>query len=126
MKAAKLAVELQVKRNLEGPSRTWIYRALESINDEGVLRKILLRLFQSSVPKYAQIRHGPIEYGKDIAVAAMDGGEWVLRLYQVKCGDIKKSPWNQIRPQLEEIFQVPLDSFRIPIAVAKSVGILVW
>jgi hypothetical protein len=85
-----------------------------------------LRLFQNSIPRYAQIRHGPIEYGKDIAVAAQDGDKLVLRLYQAKCGDIKKGDWNEIRPQLEEIFQVPLDSFQIPSPVHRRVGILIW
>ena len=111
---------------IEGPSRLWIHRTLESIKDERKLHRILLRLFQNSVPCYAQIRHGPIEYGKDIAVAAQDGGQLVLRMYQAKCGDIKKSDWNGIRPQLEEIFQVPLKSFQIPSEVHRGVGILIW
>src|SRR5277367_5496806 len=35
-------------------------------------------------PRYAQIRHGPIEYGKDIAALADDGEVSVLCLYQVR------------------------------------------
>jgi hypothetical protein len=111
---------------IEGPSRLWIHRTLESIKHERKLHRVLLRLFQNSVPRYAQIRHGPIEYGKDIAVAAQDGDQLVLRMYQAKCGHIKKASWNKVRPQLEEIFQVPLASVQIPWPVHRRVGILVW
>jgi len=31
-----------------------------------------------------------------------------------------------IRPQLEEIFQVPLESFQLPSPIHRRVGILVW
>jgi hypothetical protein len=51
-----------------GPFRTWIYSTLEIIKDEGKLQKIILRLVQSSLPLYAQIVHGPMEYGRDIVV----------------------------------------------------------
>jgi hypothetical protein len=124
--AVQQALNRRAVRIVEGPSRLWIHRTLESIKDERKLRQVLLRLFQNSVPRYAQIRHGPIEYGKDIAVAAADRGELVLHMYQVKCGDIKKPDWNKIRPQLEEIFQVPLDSPLLPSGVSRRVGILVW
>jgi hypothetical protein len=50
-----------------GPQRTWIHRTLAAIKDEAKLRKIVLRLVQADLPRYAQIRHGPLEYGKDIA-----------------------------------------------------------
>jgi hypothetical protein len=124
--AVRCALDRHMIGIIEGPSRLWIHRTLESIKDERKLHRILLRLFQNSVPCYAQIRHGPIEYGKDIVVAAQDGDQIVLRMYQAKCGDIKKSDWNGIRPQLEEIFQVPLKSFQIPSEVHRRVGILIW
>jgi len=114
------------RRLVEGPNQIWTYRTLESITNEGILRKLLLRLFQNSVPKYAQIRHGPIEYGKDIAVAALHGDNMVLHMYQAKCGDIKKPEWNQVRPQLEEIFQVPLNTFQVRWQIDERVGILIW
>ncbi|HVA45555.1 MAG TPA: hypothetical protein VNH11_04140 [Pirellulales bacterium] len=111
---------------LEGPNRLWMHRALEGITDERDFRRLLLRLFQNSVPRYAQIRHGPIEYGKDIAVAAEHNGRLVLRMYQAKCGNIKKAGWRQIRLQLEEMFQVPLDPFQIHDPVEERVAILIW
>jgi hypothetical protein len=124
--AVQQALDRRAIRIVEGPSRLWIHRTLESIKDERKLHRLLLRLFQNSVPRYAQVRHGPIEYGKDIAVAAQDGDELVLRMYQAKCGNITKPGWNKIRPQLEEIFQVPLDGFQLPSAVHRRVGILIW
>jgi hypothetical protein len=124
--AVSHAVDRRAFEIVEGPYRTWIHRDLGSINNERTLHRILLRLFQNSIPRYAQVRHGPIEYGKDIVVAAEDGGQLVLRMYQAKCGDIKKRDWNDIRPQLEEIFQVPLETFQIPFPIHRRVGILIW
>src|SRR5205823_5881490 len=70
-----------------GPYRTWIHRTLASITDERVLQKLLLRLMQAQMPLYAQIRHGPLEYGKDIAVLVEDDQALTrLEMYQVKAG----------------------------------------
>jgi hypothetical protein len=125
--AVRVVVDRRAMSIVEGPNRIWMHRSLEEIRDEQRFRRILLRLFQNSVPRYAQVRHGPIEYGKDIAVAEEEHGELVLRMYQAKCGDIKKRAWNNdIRPQLEEIFQVPLETFQLPLPIQRRIGILVW
>jgi len=47
-------------------------------------------------------------------------------MYQVKCGNIKTPHWNKIRPQLEQVLQIPLESFQIPSPIHQRVGILVW
>lgn len=111
---------------LEGQQRTWIYRTLEGITDEAVLRRVLYRLFQASGPHYAQIRHGPIEYGKDIAVLAEVDGENVLSMYQVKIGDIGKSSWPNAARELEEIFQVPMSDVQLPVTPDRVEGCLVF
>src|SRR5207302_10747303 len=82
------AVGEHAHRALLGQELTWIHRTLESIGDEAVLRRVLLRLLQASPPLYVQLRHGPIEYGKDIAVLIEDEGKVVLTMYAVKAGDI--------------------------------------
>ena len=121
------ALDRHLGKVIEGTSRLWIYRTLESIADECKLRKVLLHLFQNSVPKYAQIRHGPIEYGTDIAVVVGDQGRNVLCQYQVKCRDIREAQWNKTRPQLEKIFQVPLkESFQTTQPIDRRAGILIW
>jgi len=121
------ALDRQVGKVVEGTSRLWIYRTLESIRDENKLRKVLLRLFQNSVPKYAQVRHGPIEYGTDIAVVVGDQEQMLLCQYQVKCGDVREAQWNKTRPQLEKIFQVPLkESFQTTERIVRRTGILIW
>lgn len=120
-----LALGHSIAEAFDGESRLWMHRTLERISDEAILRRILLRLFQNQIPLYAQIRHGPFEYGKDIAVVTDDNGANVLRMYQVKCGNIKKGDWNLIRPQLEEIFQVPIESFQLPLKIDRRIGILV-
>ena len=109
-----------------GPVRTWVYRTLEAISDEAVLRKLLLRLHQSGSPKYAQIRHGPIEYGKDLAVMTEEAEDVVLRMYQAKVGDITKPTWRIAQSELEEIFQVELASLQLPLAPTRREGVLVF
>jgi hypothetical protein len=93
-----------------GPYKTWMHRALGTIKDEAKLRRILLRLLQSGLPRYAQVRHGPLEYGKDVVALLDVGGVSVLRMYQAKCGDIDKAKWRESKDEMEEIFQVPLET----------------
>jgi hypothetical protein len=86
---------------------------------------VLLRLLQSALPKYAQIRHGPIEEGKDIAALIDSDGIPVLHLYQVKCGDISKPKWREAREELEEMFTVDMNRFQLPVAPDRVEGHLV-
>ncbi|MBI3864904.1 MAG: hypothetical protein HY290_23760 [Planctomycetia bacterium] len=108
-----------------GPTRTWMHRALESIADEAILRKVLLRLLQAGLPLFAQVRHGPIEYGKDIVSLIQLDGAIVLRQYQAKCGDIDKKKWRESKDELEETFLVPLSTFQLPVAPDRIESILV-
>jgi len=108
-----------------GPHKTWMHRALERITDEAQLRRILLRLLQSALPRYAQIRHGPLEYGKDVVALITQGGENVLQLYQVKCGNIDMKKWRESKHELEEMFQVPLPRLQLPIVPGRIEGFFV-
>ena len=108
-----------------GPIRTWMHRSLEGITDEAQLRSVLLRLLQAGLPLYTQVRHGPIEYGKDIVAVLDVDGTVVLRHYQVKCGDIDKKKWRESKDELEEMFLVPLSSLQLPIAPGRTEGVLV-
>jgi hypothetical protein len=108
-----------------GPVRTWMHRAFEGITKESVLRTVLLRVLQAGLPLYAQVRHGPIEYGKDIAALLHIDGVVVLRHYQVKCGDIDKNKWRESKDELEEIFLVPLTTFQLPVVPDYIEGVLV-
>ncbi len=123
--AIRPAVGEAALRALHGPVRTWLHRTLEAIHDEGQLRRVLLRLIQASVPAYAQIRHGPIEYGKDIAVVVEKDSKRILRLYQAKVGDITVPVWRNATHELEEMFLVPLASVQVEEPVAEREGILV-
>lgn len=92
-----------------GQQRTWIHRTIESIKNEIHLQQILLRLMQARLPLYAQTRHGPLEYGKDIvALVEKTEGRLLLEMYQVKAGNITKPVWTKARDELEEMFQVDL------------------
>ena len=123
--AARPEIGRNVRLTLEGPVRTWAHRSLGSIGDEAVLRRVLLRLLQGTLPQYAQIRHGPIEYGKDIAALADDSGVSVLCLYQVKCGEMNTPKWREARAELEEMFLVPLSEFQLPVSPQRIEGYLV-
>jgi hypothetical protein len=123
--AARPEIGKNVRLTLEGPVRTWVHRSLGSIGNEAVLRRVLLRLLQGTLPRYAQIRHGPIEYGKDIAALADDGGSSVLCLYQVKCGEMNTPKWREARAELEEMFLVPMSEFQLPVSPQRIEGYLV-
>jgi hypothetical protein len=122
--AARPEIGKQVHGAMMGPVHTWMHRALESIRDEAQLRAALLRLLQSGRPRYAQIRHGPIEYGKDIAVLLDIDGSAVLRHYQVKCGDINMKKWRESKDELEEIFLVPMNSLQLPVTPDRIEAVL--
>jgi len=123
--AVRPAVGQAALRTILGPMRTWVHRALEAIRDEAQLRRVVLRLVQASVPLYAQIRHGPIEYGKDIAVLFEKDSTRTLRMYQAKVGDITVPVWRNATYELQEMFLVPLASIQVQEPVAEREGILV-
>ena len=108
-----------------GPFRTWVHRTLEGVSDEKQLRRLLLRLLQAALPQYSQIRHGPLEYGKDVVTLVEENGRKVLRMYQVKCGEIDKRKWREARDELEEIFQVAIPELLLPTAPDVIEGVLV-
>ena len=113
-----------------GPVNTWIYRSLESIGGrqgEDKLRKIILRLVQSYLPLYAQIIHGPIEYGRDIIVLLKSNDHLELHMFQVKCGNMTIPDWRTSRNQLEEMFQTSLPNSIIPDNLhPQRIGILAY
>jgi hypothetical protein len=91
------AISTKALEELLSPHFSWVYRALAQVTDERLLHRVVLRLLQAQLPLYAQIRHGPIEYGKDIAVLVETSDGLILRLYQVKVGDISKATWPSIK-----------------------------
>jgi hypothetical protein len=102
-----------------------MHRSLAAITDESRFRIVLLRLLQSGLPLYAQVRHGPLEYGKDIVALLDIDGTPVLRQYQAKCGDITVPKWREGRNEMEEMFQVPLKSLQLPVEPQKIEGFLI-
>jgi hypothetical protein len=108
-----------------GPFRTWMHRSNGNVTDEERLRRIILRLLQSGLPLYAQVRHGPLEYGKDITALLDIDSVVVLRHFQVKCGDLDTRKWRESKNELEEIFLVPLHSLQLPVLPQRIEGVLV-
>ncbi len=123
--AVSPAIGRSALRAVLGPTRTWMHRTLESISDEAKFRKVLLRLLQAGLPLYSQIRHGPVEYGKDIVALVDEDGTLVLRLYQAKCGDIDKQKWRESKDELEEMFLVPVGTLQLPSQPARTEGVLI-
>jgi hypothetical protein len=124
--AIRPAVGERAHTQLLGQHRTWIYRTIESIKDEIVLQQLLLRLMQGQLPRYAQIRHGPIEYGKDIVALIQIDERHILEMYQVKAGNITKASWPKARDELEEMFQVDMTTVQLPTEPDDREGILVF
>jgi hypothetical protein len=121
------AIAERAYQEVLGPERTQIHRILESISDESVFRKLLMRLLQAapSPPAYGHIRHGPLEHGKDVVVQVEEGGRQILRMYQAKCGDITTRVWREARAELEEVFDVPLPELQLRAEPDEREGILV-
>ena len=71
---------------------------------------------------YAQLRHGPIEFGKDLAALVQDDRGVVLKLYQVKCGDMDKKKWRESKDELEEMFLVPIAPLHLPLEPTRVEG----
>jgi hypothetical protein len=92
-RAVTPALGARALQEVLGQNHTWMYRTLESIKDETLLQKLLLRLLEAQLPLYAQILHGPLEYGKDVVVLLEEDNQRVLSMYQVKCGNISKPVW---------------------------------
>jgi len=109
-----------------GHIHSWISPAIAAIKSETALQKLLLRLLAAQLPMYVQIRHGPLEYGKDIAVLIERNGRCVLRMYQLKVGDITRKNWPKTRDQLEEMLQVAMCSVQLPEQPHEMEGILLF
>ena len=105
--ATKSAAGDRVMEVLLGP-RNWVYECLASIRDERVLQRLVLRLARVSLPAYAQVLHGPLEHGKDVAVMLRAGETAEVRMYQVKVGKIDTRVWRAAKQELEVMFDVPL------------------
>lgn len=123
------SLNVAVMNSLAGFENGWEYKLLGSITDERILHRVMLRVFrgEAETPYYSQIRHGPIEYGKDLVICRNINGKKVNYFYSFKVGELKKSQWNKdVRPQLEEIFQVKLDSPEYNDDVSATIGVLLW
>ena len=124
--ALKPAIGQRAANEVLGPFRTWIYRALEGVTQERVLQRLVLRLSQAQLPLYAQVLHGPLEYGKDVVALAEGNDGPVLYMYQMKIGDITTSDWRKAKNQLEEAFDVPLQTVQLPQEPARREAILLF
>jgi len=123
------ALESSVPARLHGWTPGWIGRCLEAVTDERVLHRLLLAVFraEAEAPHFSQIRHGPVEYGKDIVVIRGPDGERTAYAYSAKIGQITKQKWQkEVRPQLEEIFQAPLKLPSPLPSYQNTVAVLVW
>ena len=67
---------------------------------------------------------GPERDGRGHRVGSPSGA-LILRHFQVKCGDIDTKKWRESKDELEEIFQVPLQSPQLPELPQRMEGVLV-
>ncbi len=123
------SLNVAVINSLAGFENGWEYRLLSDIKDERILHRVMLKVFrgEAETPYYSHIRHGPIEYGKDLVICRNINSKKINYCYSFKVGELKKSQWNkEVRPQLEEIFQVKFESPELNEDVLDTIGVLLW
>jgi hypothetical protein len=122
----KPAINLKAPDMHMGPICTGLHRAIAGVFDQVALERLLLRILQAWAPMHAQVVHGPVQRGRDVAVLFRIDGEHVLRQYRVRAGDAGIVGWPQVRSELEELFRVPIDDLQAPPgARVRKVGTLV-
>lgn len=123
------SLNVAVPNPLIGFEMGWEYGALESITDERILHRVMLAVFrgEAKAPYFSQIRHGPLEYGKDIVICRDVDGRKVNYFYSFKVGQVKITAWRKdIEPQLRDVFQVKFDSPEYKDNIDNTVGVLLW
>jgi hypothetical protein len=116
----------QAETELMGPVRTWMHRTLSGISDERMLQKVLLRLMQAELPLFVQLRHGVAEYGKDIVKLVAVDDRYILKMYQVKVGNIDMRKWRDSRNELEDMFYADISDVQLPAKPDACEGILIF
>lgn len=75
---------------------------------------------------FVQLRHGSAEYGKDIVKLEAVEGKCILRMYQVKAGDINMPKWRDSRNELEDMFHADTPDVQLPATPDTREGILIF
>ena len=66
-------------------NQSWMHRTIASISkDVSGFSRLSFCVFCRAASLLMQICHGPLEYGKDIAVLVEDNNEIILQMYQVR------------------------------------------
>ena len=78
---------------------------LDSVNERGYEIAFCQVLIAEGHTIIRRPAHGPTEHGKDIVSRDRQGN---FHAYQLKTGDLNKSQWRQIRGEVEELINVPL------------------
>jgi hypothetical protein len=84
---------------------------LDSINERGYEITFCQVLIAEGHTIIRRPAHGPTEHGKDIVSRDRQG---YFHAYQLKTGDLNKSQWRQIRGEVEELINVPLQEPGVP------------
>ena len=78
---------------------------LDSVNERGYEVAFCQALIAQGHTVIRRPAHGPTEHGKDIVSRDQKGA---LHAYQLKTGKLTKSSWREIRYQVEELVEVPI------------------
>jgi hypothetical protein len=78
---------------------------LDSVNERGYEVAFCQALIAHGHTIIRRPTHGPTEHGKDIVTR---DGKGALHAYQLKTGNLTKTSWREIRYQVEELVEVPI------------------
>ncbi len=78
---------------------------LDNVNERGYETAFCQALIAQGHTIIRRPAHGPTEHGKDIVSRDQ---KKAIHAYQLKTGDLTKSSWRQIRDEVVELVEVPI------------------
>ena len=119
------AINLKVHDMPLRPISTGLHNALADVANKDVYERLLFRIIQAWAPMHADVVHGPVRSGRNVALLMRLDGELVLRLFRAMAADSSVADWNDIRSETEEIFRSPLTGLPPMSGPVRRMGTLV-
>lgn len=104
---------------------TGLHKALADVAGRERYERLLFRIVQAWAPMHADVVHGPIRSGRNVALLLRHDGALVLRLFRASAGGSPDADWSEVRSETEEIFRSPLTGLPPMSGPARRVGTLV-
>jgi hypothetical protein len=119
------AINLKVHDMPLRPISTGLHKALADVAGKERYERLLFRIVQAWAPMHADVVHGPVRSGRNVALLLRHDGELVLRLFRASAGGSPDADWSEVRSEIEEIFRSPLTGLPPMSGPVRRVGTLV-